>query len=210
MAKSNKRRMRKRNNTSKKEEIKKDLRKIKIKNPPKVKIKTERKENQYDLSGEFGIGYTTNTNNEFYFDIEDFDKIKDYCWHENANGYIACKVCGKKTMMHQLLYGKRCDHIDRNKRNNQKNNLRDATQTENMQNRSLFKNNKSGITGVYYDKRKEGWCVQITKDKKQKYLGCFSDKETAIKVRLEAELKDFGDFAPQQHLFEQYGIVNKL
>ena len=51
--------------------------------------------------------------------------------------------------------------------------------------------------------------MQITKDKQQKYLGCFSDKEIAIKVRLEAEAKYFGDFAPQRHLFEQYGITSQ-
>lgn len=166
-----------------------------------------RKINIYDLSGEYGIGWTNNTNEEFYFDLEDYDKIKDYAWHKDQRGYVMSSK--KKIGMHQLLYGKYCDHIDRNKMNNRKSNLRDSTHTENMQNRSVFKNNKSGVTGVYYDKRKEGWCVQITKDKKQKYLGCFSDKEIAIKVRLEAEAKYFGDFAPQRHLFEQYGITSQ-
>lgn len=39
--------------------------------------------NKYDLSGEYGIGWTSNTNKEFYFDLEDYDKIKDYCWCEH-------------------------------------------------------------------------------------------------------------------------------
>ena len=38
-----------------------------------------RKENIYDLSGEFGIGYCTNTGSPFYFDLEDYNKIKNYC-----------------------------------------------------------------------------------------------------------------------------------
>ena len=41
---------------------------------------------------------------------------------------------------------------------------------------------------------------------KTKYLGSFKNKEGAIKARLEAEAKYFGEFAPQRHLFEQYGI----
>lgn len=41
---------------------------------------------------------------------------------------------------------------------------------------------------------------------KTKYLGSFKNKEGAIKARLEAEAKYFGEFAPQKHLFEQYGI----
>ena len=172
--------------------------------------KVEHRDNQYDFSGSFGIGYTTNTNNEFYFDIEDFDKIKDYYWSEDSQGYIVGKIHGKKIKMHQLLYGKGCDHIDRNRKNNQKGNLRNATQMENTQNRSIMKNNKSGFTGIYYDKKKDGWCVQITVSKKQMYLGCFFNKDEAVRTRLEAESKYFGEFAPQRHLFEQYGIVNNL
>lgn len=47
-----------------------------------------KKFNTYDLTGEYGIGYTSNTNEPFYFDIEDYNKIKDYCWRENKYGYI--------------------------------------------------------------------------------------------------------------------------
>ena len=46
-----------------------------------------RKYNNYDLSGEYGIGYTSK-GEEFYFDLEDYDKIKDYCWFKNDSGYI--------------------------------------------------------------------------------------------------------------------------
>ena len=40
-----------------------------------------------------------------------------------------------------------------------------------------------------------------------KKLGRFSDKEDAIKARLQAEAKYFKEFAPQRHLFKQYGIL---
>ena len=41
------------------------------------------KENKYDLiSCDYGIGYTTNTNEPFYFDLEDYDKIKKYHWQK--------------------------------------------------------------------------------------------------------------------------------
>ena len=38
--------------------------------------------NKYDLSGEYGIGWTHNTEHEFYFDLEDYDIIKYYCWYD--------------------------------------------------------------------------------------------------------------------------------
>ena len=40
-------------------------------------------------------------------------------------------------------------------------------------------------------------------------LGYFNIKEDAIKTRLEAEAKYYGEFAPQRHLFEQYGITQQ-
>jgi hypothetical protein len=43
-------------------------------------------------------------------------------------------------------------------------------------------------------------------NRKQIRLGCFSDKIDAIKARLKAEKEYFGEFAPQQHLFEQYEV----
>ena len=42
------------------------------------------KTNKYDLSGEYGIGYDSN-GQKFYFDLEDYDKIKNYCWYEDCN-----------------------------------------------------------------------------------------------------------------------------
>lgn len=41
---------------------------------------TARKFNKYDLTGDYGIGYTYNTNEPFYFDLEDYEKIKFWTW----------------------------------------------------------------------------------------------------------------------------------
>ena len=43
-------------------------------------------------------------------------------------------------------------------------------------------------------------------NQKSIWLGEYVDKDDAIKARLLAEVKYFGDFAPQRHLFRQYGI----
>ena len=49
--------------------------------------KHNKKYNWYDLSGEFGIGFTQN-DILFYFDLEDYDKIKNYCWRFNEYGTL--------------------------------------------------------------------------------------------------------------------------
>ena len=61
-----------------------------------LQSKKMKKYNEYDLSGEYGIGYTNNCNEEginyFYFDLEDYDKIKNYCWCFNNTGYIQAQT----------------------------------------------------------------------------------------------------------------------
>ena len=168
--------------------------------------------NQYDLSGEFGIGWTNNTNKEFYFDLDDYNLIKDYCWSEYiTHGYhLLCthdfKNNKKNTRMSGILGCENYDHIDRNPLNNRRCNLRPATQSENMHNKSKQRNNTSGIIGVHWKTNDQKWKAQIVVNNKQISLGYYKNKDDAIKARLEAELKYFGEFAPQQDLFEVYDI----
>lgn len=172
-----------------------------------------KKFNQYNLSGDYGIGWTSNTNKEFYFDLEDYDKIKDYCWceHVDNTGYHSLEAWDttlkRLVKMHHIIADKYYDHIDRNPLNNKKANLRKATSTENARNKSKYKNNTSGFIGVGWNKGHMKWYSDIKVNKKSKHLGYFNNKEDAIIARLEAEAKYYGEFAPQQHLFEQYNIT---
>lgn len=172
-----------------------------------------RKKNEVDLSGDYGIGLTFNTQAEFYFDIEDYDKIKDYCWVESItqSGYHVLVAHISETnnqtiRMSDLLGFKKYDHINRNPLDNRKDNFRLATHQENIRNSSKSKNNTSGFIGVSWNKNDNKWRAYIKIDYKQKYLGKFINKEDAITARLKAEKEYFGDFAPQRHLFEEYGI----
>ena len=104
------------------------------------------KMNKYDLSGEYGIGWAGNTNREFYFDLEDYDKIKDHYWNEtkSSRGYtrlVARKKFGdnfesNRISMIQLLGFKEYDHIDKNPFNNRKANLRQARKSQQCINRN--------------------------------------------------------------------------
>jgi hypothetical protein len=108
--------------------------------------------------------------------------------------------------MHELLGFKNYDHEDRNEFNNRKENLRKASRSEQCQNRSLFRNNTSGVTGVSLRKEDNMWKAQLQKDGKIVLFEYFINKEEAIKARLKAEKEYFDDFAPQKHLFQQYDI----
>ena len=169
--------------------------------------------NNYDISTKrYGVGLTHNTNQEFYFDLEDYDKIKDICWIEfvNKDGYHSLTGWDPNTKrmikMHWIIFGGECDHADRNPLNNQKNNLRDATNSQQCMNRNKQKNNTSGFIGVGWNKTVNKWVAYVNSNGKRIHLGSFDNKNEAITVRLQAEAKYYGEFAPQRHLFEQYGI----
>lgn len=170
--------------------------------------KSRKKYNEYNLNGDFGVGITFNTDqygrNEFYFDIEDYDKIKDYCWNFNKpNGYVQARDVKNKrqVQMQQIILpapdGFETDHIHgQNSRNdNRKSNLRIATHSQNLKNLSLSKANKSGVTGVCWAERKQKWIAYITVDGKRRHLGYFVDFEEAVKARKTAECKYFGEWS---------------
>lgn len=178
---------------------------------------SNRKTNKYDLSGEYGIGYTSNTNKPFYFDLEDYDKIKDYCWFEHwpLSNYRALMANirfedGRKRLMrfHQFIGCKGYDHLNHNVFDNRRENLRPCTQHQNTFNAKKKKNNTSGVTGVQEQKNcsRLRWKAVLMLNRKNISLGSFENFEEAVRARLEGEKKHFGEFAPQRHLFAQYGI----
>lgn len=154
-----------------------------------------RKYNTYNLSGEYGIGYTTK-GEEFYFDLEDYDKIKDYYWYKNDQGYILSYTKDKTLRMHKLFVEGKCiDHINGITFDNRKNNLRIVNKSQNAMNKGLQNNNTSGATGVYWHKQSNKWIAYIQVNKKHIHLGSFDNFEDAVKARKEAEEKYFGEFS---------------
>lgn len=158
--------------------------------------KSFKKYNKYDLSGEYGIGYTSN-GKEFYFDLEDYDLIKDYCWAIRKDGY----VISDKTLLSRLVMGNpdglEVDHIHGKftRNDNRKSNLRIVTKSKNAMNVAIKKNNTSGIVGVGWNKKRNKWRAYITINNKMKELGCFDNINDAIKARKEAEEKYFGEYS---------------
>lgn len=174
-----------------------------IKNGKKLKGKSNlknKKYNIYDLSGEYGIGYTTK-GEEFYFDLEDYDLIKDYCWWKNDNGYLISSLNdNKKIRMSRLIMKEDdirilIDHQDHNTMNNRKSNLRRATSSENAMNSELSSSNTSGVTGVYFDKKRNRWVASIMINYKSIHLGGFIEFEDAVRARKKAEDEYFGEWS---------------
>lgn len=162
---------------------------------------THKKFNKYDLSGEFGIGYTTNTGASFYFDKEDYEQIKDYAWLENDQGYIISRNANGNTStirMHRLIMNVPedviVDHKNLKRYDNRKCNLRSANKQLNGINRPHNINNPVGIKGVE-KYRNDKYIARICVDGKNIHLGIFDNIEDAQKARESKEIELFGEFA---------------
>lgn len=167
------------------------------------------KGNEFDISGEYGILFETNTGKEVQFDLINANEILKYTWFEDNDGYPTARINGKNTRMHVFLGYRWHDHEDRNKKNNRINNLRPCTQQENAINRTKQDGCSSKYIGVWKDKNK--WRSHITIDGCMKSIGRYDTEEEALVSRLNAEWEYFGsEFAPQRHLFDDYEIQNNF
>ena len=158
----------------------------------------KRKYNTYDLSGEYGIGYTSK-GEEFYFDLEDYDKIKDYCWCFNDQDYVvAHNKSGNNIRLHRLILNINdkdiiIDHKNRRKNDNRKSNLRIATKSENAMNRPADIRSTTGYKGVHKVGNK--YTANIGLNNETIYLGIFDSMEDAAECRYRNEKEIFGEFA---------------
>lgn len=156
-----------------------------------------KKYNQYDLSGEYGIGFTTK-GEQFYFDLEDFDLIRNYTWYVH-HGYLEARDRDHFVRIHKIILQvadkKDIDHINHNCLDNRKSNLRIYEHIDNSKNRLLNRNSTTKHKGVHWHKRDNVYQAQITVNKKRIYLGRFLNIEDAIIARNTAEKKYFGEYA---------------
>lgn len=155
-------------------------------------------QNKYELNKySYGIGYLDD-NTGFYFDKEDYTKIKDIKWKLDKDGYLV-KTTQKTTLiMHRIIMnaqkGDIVDHINGNKLDNRKENLRIVTAQQNAMNRGLGTHNKSGKVGVSYNNAMNKWVASIKTNGKSIHLGYYTEINDAIKARVEAEEKYFKEY----------------
>lgn len=116
-------------------------------------------------------------------DDEDFEKINQYSWHKNGNGYAQCtlpKNEGVETVitLHNMILDKpppsMCtDHKNGNKLDNQKSNLQFASFAQKNQHQTKRKNTTSKYLGV--SKNSCGWQVRSSNN----YYGTYINEEHA-------------------------------
>jgi len=140
-------------------------------------------------------------------DDEDYETLMQWKWHIDQ-GYAKRGECIDKTrgarkyrivLMHRKIMNTPesmdVDHIDHNKLNNQKANLRNVTKSQNNMNRKSEEGSTSKYKGVFWNRGKGRWTAKIGINKRQKYIGSFSNEIEAAKAYNKVALKLFGSYA---------------
>lgn len=165
----------------------------------------------YDNDLHCYVGKLSNTDALFIIDEDDFDTVSKYCWYENNCGYAVTRISkSRQILLHRLImFGIdgavsdiKIDHINRNKLDCRKINMRTCTDAENVLNRGLSSRNKSGVTGVIWRPNEKKWQAYICKDRRCISLGYYTNKDDAVCARIEAEKRLFKDFAPKHDVLQ--------
>jgi len=123
-------------------------------------------------------------------DKDDYEKIKDYKWYLNGDGYATTRIKEKILFLHHVIKPRHevldTDHKDNDTLNNRKNNLRYATRSQNNMNKK--------VKGYHWYAVGKEWQVEIMVGRKRIYLGRFKKEEDAKEARKQAEIKYFKEF----------------
>ena len=133
-------------------------------------------------------------------DDEDFDFLSQWRWHLSDNGYAQRSVyikidigryTSRMVKMHRIINetppGVITDHINRNKLDNRKMNLRSVSASINSLNRGELRNNKSGKSGVHFERCTGKWRAEIIVYGKRISIGRFAELKDAIIARQSTE-----------------------
>jgi hypothetical protein len=141
-------------------------------------------------------------------DDEDFEALSKHNWHVGYNApnqFYAKrwgKVCEKRNgqiLMHREIMKTpdelQVDHINGNKLDNRKCNLRNCTHAQNQMNKAKAKNASSKFKGVRWDKKKNIWSVELRISGEIIHIGRYHNQIEAARAYDESAKKYHGEFA---------------
>ncbi|MGL9722000.1 HNH endonuclease [Symbiopectobacterium sp.] len=130
-------------------------------------------------------------------------RIGDTAGTLHKHGYVYITINKKLYRAHRLAWffffgrwpEKEIDHINGVKNDNRISNLREATSSQNHQNEKIPKNNKSGVKGVFWSKKRKRYCAKCMVNRRGFYIGSFVDVPEAEEAVRNFRITHHGDFA---------------
>jgi hypothetical protein len=127
-------------------------------------------------------------------DAADAEWASRWAWHLNNNGYAArhewdgTSATDRTVLLHRellgLVYGdhRHGDHIDRDRLNCRRANLRSLPHAGSMQNKSSYRGARSAYRGVTWSKHARKWTAQVSVRGKHINLGYFDTEQQAAEA----------------------------
>ena len=155
---------------------------------------------------EGGIGMTIkiplNHGKTALIDDEDYEKVSHRKWQYSKGYAVSGSYLPKNHLrMHRVILGlshndhQSVDHINGDRLDNRKTNLRLCTNSQNQANRDAPTTNTSGYKGVTYHRGKKAWMASANHNNKAYFAGYHQTPELAAKAYDELAKKLWGDFA---------------
>ena len=148
---------------------------------------------------------------------EDYEYLKQFYWHYSKRGYACARINNKLVLMHRLILKRKldrditpkeqCDHINHERIDNTRENLRIASNQQNCFNagkvrRKCSSQYKGVCLSIQRYKSKDGsikeylkWIAYIKKDRKRIHIGCFKTEEEAARAYHAKAVILFGEYA---------------
>jgi len=147
---------------------------------------------------------------EFTVSLKDAARVSNHGWcRRKRDGYFVASIGGRAILLHSFLLGSRkgmyADHINGDRTDNRRENLRWATPSESARNLNISSRNTSGYKGVHWNKRRKKWQAYIRTHNRQQTLGFYDTAEDAAKRYNEEAKKQHGNFACINPIGETHG-----
>lgn len=129
--------------------------------------------------------------------MADYARCRARRWYWNKRGYAASDSCGERLLMHRFVLGaprgREVDHINGDRLDNSRTNLRESSRAENGRNRTAQPFNTTGYKGV--GRHGHRFRARIMVGYKEKHIGVFDTAAEAHAAYLEAAVKYHGEYA---------------
>jgi len=147
-------------------------------------------------------------------DNDDVPLVKTQKWYATTSktGVQAVVTCTGMDISHLLIgihKGLEIDHIDGNRLNNKRDNLRVCTHQQNQCNQPLQHNNTSGVAGVRYYHARHKYVARIKVSQYDLHLGYYLTLQEATQARNEGMRLMFGEYARMNDVPEAPGWIKE-
>lgn len=130
-------------------------------------------------------------------DDEDYEWIMQWDWYVTVAGYVVRNKRAKTFYLHREIACpnkyKEIDHVNRNKLDNRKSNLRECSSSQNKMNRPS--KGRFDVKGIHWDSKRGKYSARLFYKGKNLFLGRYSTKRDAAQAYNQAAKKYYGEFA---------------